>query len=161
VFHLDAALTDLDVRWRRVERLGDYAPVLVLAVPPIEELGPPAIAAEFARLANDEMAELVRRHPDRFAGFACALPLHNTEASLREIDRAVGELGALGAQVFSNVLGVPLDHPAFEPIFARLDSLDRAIRLHPTRNARWSDYPTEAASCPCGAHKLVRAVAAQ
>ncbi len=146
VFHFDAALTNLDVRWRRVERLGDYAQVLVLAVPPIEELGPPAIAAEFARLANDEMAELVRTHPDRFVGFACALPLNDTEASLREIDRAVGDLGALGAQIFTNVQGVPLDHPTFEPIFARLEGLGRAIWLHPTRNATWRDYPTETAS---------------
>jgi predicted TIM-barrel fold metal-dependent hydrolase len=146
VFQFDPALTDLDARWQRVERFGDYAQVLVLAVPPIEELGPPAIAAEFARLANDEMAELVRRHPDRFVGFACALPLNDTEASLREIDRAVGDLGALGAQVFTNVQGVPLDHPAFEPIFARLESLDRAMWLHPTRNATWPDYSTETAS---------------
>jgi aminocarboxymuconate-semialdehyde decarboxylase len=146
VFHFDDALTDLDARWRRVERFGDYVQVLVLAVPPIEELGPPAIAAEFARLANDEMAELVRRHPDRFVGFACALPLNDTDASLREIDRAVGDLGALGAQVFTNVQGVPLDDPVFEPIFVRLESLDRAIWLHPTRNAMWRDYPTEATS---------------
>src|SRR5260370_28336578 len=70
VFHFDAALTNRDARWRSVEHLGDYSQVLVLAVPPIEELGPPAIATEFARLANDEMAELVRTHPDRFVGFA-------------------------------------------------------------------------------------------
>ena len=146
VFHFDAALTNLDARWRSMEHLGDYSQVLVLAVQPIEELGPPAIATEFARLANDEMAELVRRHPDRFVGFACSLPLNDTDASLREIDRAVGDLGALGAQVFTNVQGVPLDHPRFEPIFARLESLDRAVWLHPTRNATWRDYPTETAS---------------
>src|SRR5487761_1735825 len=146
VFHFDAALTDLDGRWRRVEHFSDYAQVLVLAVPPIEEVGPPAIAAEFARLANDEMAELVQKHPDRFVGFACALPLNDTEASLREVDRAVGDLGALGAQGFTNVLGIPLDHPTFDPIFARLEVLDRAIWLHPTRNATWHDYPTETAS---------------
>ena len=146
VFHFDAALTDLEERRRRVERVDDYAQVLVLAVPPIEEVGPPTIAAELARMANDEMAELVRQHPDRFVGFACALPLNDVEASLRELDRAVGDLGALGAQVFTNVLGVPLDHPSFDPILARLESLDRAIWLHPTRNASWRDYPTETES---------------
>ena len=146
VFHFDAALTDLEERRRRVERVDDYAQVLVLAVPPIEEVGPPTIAAELARMANDEMAELVRQHPDRFVGFACALPLNDVEASLRELDRAVGDLGALGAQVFTNVLGVPLDHPSFDPILARLENLDRAIWLHPTRNATWRDYPTETES---------------
>lgn len=143
VFHFDDALTDLDARWRKIEPFGDYTQVLVLAVPPIEELGPPTTAAEFARLANDEMAELARTYPDRFVGFASALPLNDIEASLREIERAIEDLGALGAQLFTNVQGVPLDDPAFEPIFARLEILNRPIWLHPTRSATSRDYSTE------------------
>src|SRR6266699_4035321 len=146
VFDFDPSLTDLDARWRRLEPLGDYAQVLVLAVPPIEEAGPPPVAAELARIANDEMAELVRRHPDRFVGFAAALPLNDTEAALRELDRAVADLGALGAQIYSNVQGVPLDNPRFEPVFARLEELGATAWLHPTRNATWTDYSAEAAS---------------
>jgi predicted TIM-barrel fold metal-dependent hydrolase len=146
VFGFDPVLTDLDARWRKIEPFGDYRQVLVLAVPPLEELGPPAVAAEFARIANDELAELVALHPDRFVGFAAALPLNSTEESLREIDRAVMELGALGAQMFTNVLGVSLDDPRFDPILARIESLDRTVWLHPTRNATWPDYPTESRS---------------
>ena len=146
VFDFDPALTDLDARFRRLEALGDYAQVLVLAVPPIEETGPAKVAAEFARLANDEMADLVQRYPDRFVGFAAALPLHDTDATLLEIDRAVNELHALGAQVYTNVLGTPLDHPRFEPILDGLERLGRTVWLHPTRNATWTDYPTEAES---------------
>jgi len=146
VFHFDPVLTDLDARWRRLEPLGDYAQVLVLAVPPLEEAGPPAVAADLARLANDEMAEIAARHSDRIAGFAAALPLNDTEASLREMDRAVDQLGALGVQLFTNVLGVPLDDPRFEPILARVEALDRMVWLHPTRDASRPDYPTEQAS---------------
>jgi len=146
VFDFDPALTKLDVRLRRMEAIPEYTQILVLAVPPLEESGPPKVAAELARLANDEMAEVVRSHPDRFAGFAAALPLNDVEASLHEVERAVGELGALGAQVFTNVQGVPLDDPRFEPILARLEDLGRAVWLHPTRNATWRDYPTESAS---------------
>jgi predicted TIM-barrel fold metal-dependent hydrolase len=146
VFDFDPALTDLDARRRRLEPFGDYAQVLVLAVPPIEETGPPEIAAELARFANDEMAELVQRHPDLFVGFAAALPLNDTDAALHEIDRAVNDLHALGAQLYTNMLGTPLDDPRFEPIFARLEHLERTVWLHPTRNATWPDYPTEAAS---------------
>lgn len=146
VFRFDDALTDLDARWRAVELFGDYAQVLVLAVPPLEEVGPPAVAAEFARLANDEMAELVQAHPDRLVGFAAALPLNDTEASVVEIDHAVTELGALGALLYTNVQGVPLDHPRFDPILTRIEQLDRAVWLHPTRNAAWSEYPTETES---------------
>ena len=146
VFHYDAALTDLDARFRLLDRFPDYGQILVLAVPPIEEIGPPAIASQLARLANDEMAELVRLHPDRFAGFVAALPLHDVEASLREIDHSVHELGALGALLYTNVLGLPLDEPRFDPLFTRLEELDRGLWLHPTRNAAWRDYPAEAES---------------
>src|SRR5579872_1626147 len=88
VFSFDPALIDLDARWRAmdmIESQGEYTQVLVLAVPPLEEVGPPAVAAELARLANDELADLVRRFPDRFAGFAAALPLSDVDASMREL----------------------------------------------------------------------------
>jgi uncharacterized protein len=143
VFRFDDVLTDVDARRRTIEAFGEYGQVLVLAVPPLEEVGPPEVASEFARLANDEMAELVAKHGDNFVGFAAALPLNDADASLREIDRACGELGALGAQVFSNVRGAPLDDARLEPIFARLEELDLTIWLHPTRDATFSDYATE------------------
>jgi uncharacterized protein len=139
VFYFDPALTDLDARWRALEPFDDYAQVLVLAVPPLEEVGTPDVAAQFAQLANDEMAELVRAHPDRFVGFAAALPLHDVEASTRELDRALGELGALGAQFYSNVNGIQLDDPRFEPLLVQLEQSDRTMWLHPTRHAE-SDF---------------------
>ena len=146
VFRFDETLTDIDARLRGMDRFPDYAQILVLAVPPIEEIGPPAVAADFARLANDEMAALVGSHPDRFLGFVAALPLNDVDASLRELDRAVGDLGALGAQVYTNVLGVPLDDVRFDPLLSRVEDLGRCLWLHPTRSAGWSDYPTEAES---------------
>src|SRR5512146_2637921 len=131
VFTFDPVLTDLDARWRKIEPYGEYAQILTLAVPPLEEVGPPAVAAEFARIANDEMAELVRRFPDRFAGFAAALPMSDVEEAVRELDRALTQLGALGAQLYTNVLGVALDDPRFEPLLTQLGDADRAVCLHP------------------------------
>lgn len=146
VFDFDPVLTDLDARWRRIAAFGDYSQVLVLAVPPLEEVGPPDVAAELARVANEEMAEIAGAHRDRIAGFVAALPLNDTQASLDELDHSASRLGALGAQLFTNVQGVPLDDPRFEPILGRLESLGRAAWLHPTRNATWTDYPSEAGS---------------
>ena len=146
VFRFSPTLTDLDLRLRQLEAYGDYQQVLALAVPPLEEVGPPDVAARFARLANDEMAELVGSHRDRFVGFAAALPMNDVEASISELERATSELGALGAQVFTNVNGVPLDDPRFEPLFARVSALDKTVWLHPTRNAAWPDYATESRS---------------
>src|SRR5437879_13226153 len=91
-FREDPALTDLDARWRALEPFPDYRQVLTLAVPPLEELGDPALSRDLARAANDELAELLAAHPDRFAGFAAAVPLNDLEAALDEIDRATGQL---------------------------------------------------------------------
>ncbi len=146
VFSFDPVLTELDARWRKIVPYGDYAQVLVLAVPPLEEVGPPGVAAELARIANDEMAELVQRFPDHFAGFAAALPLSDVDEALRELDRALTHLGALGAQLYTNILGVALDDPRFEPLFTRLEDAGRAVWLHPTRSAAWADYPSESRS---------------
>lgn len=139
----DEVLGDLDARWRLLERFPGYRQVLVLGVYPIEELGDAATATAIAREVNDELAELVRDHPDRLVGFAAELPLNDVEASLEELERAVRELGALGVQIHTNVHGKPLDDPSFEPLFAKVHELDCAIWLHPGRSSIWPDYPTE------------------
>src|SRR5437667_12156149 len=137
------ALYDLDTRFRVMDTFPDYVQVLTLASPPIEAVGPPALTRDLARLANDEMAELVRRHPDRVLGFAASLPMNDPDASVREADRAISELGALGVQIFTNVNGLPLDDPRFAPLFARMAELDRAMWVHPARTATMPDYPSE------------------
>lgn len=138
----DAVLYDLDARFRYLEPFEDYRQVLVLAAPPLEELGRPAVTRDLARFANDEMAALVGQH-DRFVGFCASLPLNDVDESLAELDRAVREYGALGFQLYSNINGLPLDHPRFRPIFGRAQELGVTIWLHPTRSPAWADYPTE------------------
>ncbi len=136
-------LTDLDLRFRIMDQFQDYVQVLTLASPPIEALGMPAKTAEFARVANDGMAELVARHSDRFPGFVASMAMNNTEAALKEIDRAITDLGATGIQIFTNVNGRPLDEPEFQPLFNRMAELNLPIWLHPTRGSGFSDYQTE------------------
>jgi predicted TIM-barrel fold metal-dependent hydrolase len=137
-------LVDLDERFRIMDRFGaDYAQVLALASPPIEELGPPPVSTEMARIANDGMAELVAKHPQRFPAFVASLPMNDPEGLLHEAERAIGALGAAGVQVFSNVLGAPLTAPATLPLFDLMAKLDRPIWLHPARGADFADYKTE------------------
>ncbi len=136
-------LYDLDERFRIMDRFDGYTQILTLGSPPIEALGDPSLTRDLARLANDEMAELVQRHPDRFLGFAASLPMNDPDASVREADRAISDLGALGVQIFTNVNGLALDDARFEPLFARLSELDRAIWVHPARTAKMPDYPGE------------------
>jgi aminocarboxymuconate-semialdehyde decarboxylase len=138
-------LVDLEARFRIMDRYDGYRQVLTLANPPIEVVGGPDVTPDLARLANDEMAAIVERHPDRFPAFVASLPMNSPDAALREIDRALDDLGATGVQVFSNVAGRPLDAPEFRPLFARMAERRLPIWLHPARPAL-ADYAGEARS---------------
>src|SRR5258708_14808630 len=101
------------------------------------------------------MAELVSKYPKHFPAFVASLPLNNPDATLREAERAVKELGARGVQIGSNVNGRPLDEPEFRPLFSLMAQLDYPIWLHPTRSPDFADYKTENRSknglwWPCG-----------
>jgi predicted TIM-barrel fold metal-dependent hydrolase len=137
------AIVDLDVRFRQMEEFGDdYRQIVSLPAPPPEDLGAPDVSRDFARAANDELAALVDAHPDRFAGWVAAVAMNDPDAAVAEAERAVG-MGALGAQIYTNVNGHPLDEERFEPFWAKMAELDRMIWVHPSRSAAWPDYPTE------------------
>lgn len=136
-------LHDLDARFREMDAFGDYRQVVSLPNPPIEDFSAPGPGLSLARIANDAMAELCARHPDRFAGFVAAVCLTDVMSSLEEARRAINELGAAGVQIFTPLAGRPLDEPAFEPLFAAMAQLDRPIWLHPARSAAMTDYPAE------------------
>ena len=136
-------LWDLDIRFRVMDRFDDYEQVLSLPTPPIEVFSTPAQAIDLARAANDGMAELVQRYPARFAAFVASLPLSDPDAAARELQRAVGDLGARGFQLFSNILGKPITAPEFLPLFELAAARDVPIWLHPYRGPDFSDYKTE------------------
>ena len=141
------AVSDLDVRFRLMDAGGpDYRHIVSLPNPPLEDISTPEQGAELARLANDTMAEVVEKHRDRFPAFVAAIPMHNLDAAMDEIDRAINKLGACGVQIFTNVKGKPLDLPEFQPIFAKMAELDLPLWLHPARTASMTDYATEKVS---------------
>jgi uncharacterized protein len=138
-----ATIVDLDARFRAMDEFGDFRQVLTLPSPPLEVLAGPDRSPAMARAANDQLAELVRKHPDRFVAFAASLPLNNPDEALKEMERAVTQLGAKGIQIFTNVAGKPLDGPELQPLFAEVARRDVAIWMHPARGADFPDYKTE------------------
>jgi uncharacterized protein len=139
-------LFNLDERFREMDAIGDYRQVISLPNPPIEDLAKGEVGLALARVANDSMAELCARHPDRFPTFAAAVSLTDVDDSIAEADRAIDRLGARGIQIFTNVAGRPLDDPAYRPVFAALAARDLPIWLHPVRTAAMPDYPAETKS---------------
>lgn len=141
------ALFDLDARFRAMDLGGDgYVQIVNTANPPVESLAGPEAALELSRIANDEMAELVARHPSRFAGAAACVPMNDVERALAELDRAVRELGLRAVQIYTDINGRPLDDPQFAPFFDHVAALEIPILLHPVRGADRGDYPGEAMS---------------
>ncbi len=136
-------IVDLDERFRIMDRFKDYVQIICLPNPPIETLGSPPISTDLAKLANDGMAELVRKYPDRFPGFIASLPMNDPKGLLAEAERAIKDLGAVGVQIFTNVLGRPLTRPETMPLFDLMAELDRPIWMHPARGADFPDYKGE------------------
>ena len=135
-------LTDLDERFRIMDQFRDYVQVICLSSA-IETFGPPPVSTDLARLANDGMAELVQKYPDRFIGFIASLPMNDPTRLLSEAKRAIQDLGAAGILVWTNVLGRPLTKPETLPLFDLMAELDRPIWLHPIRGADFPDYKGE------------------
>lgn len=136
-------LVDMDARMKMMDQIGDYGQVICLAAPPLEALAGPDVSPDLAKVANDSMAELVAKHPHHFPAFIASLPLNNPDASVREIDRSIRDLGAKGIQFFTNVKGKPLDLPEFRPLFEKASALDIPILLHPARTSKSADYASE------------------
>jgi len=99
------------------------APTLFFYDAPADE------AADFARRSNDALAG-VAGQSERLAGLA-ALPLQDPDAAAAELERAVGELGLLGAHIGTNCGRLPLDDPRMEPVLAAAERLDVPLMLHP------------------------------
>ena len=114
-------LTDLDVRFRVMDQYPDVVQILTEAGPNIESITSPADAAECARIANDEMAELVAKHPARFVTACACLPMSDVDAALAEMERAITGLGFRGVEMFTDINGKPLDAPGI-PAAIRTDA---------------------------------------
>lgn len=136
-------LVDLGERFRVMDRFEGYQQVLSIATPPIEVFSRGNDAVDLARRANDGMAELVQKYPDRFPAFIASLPLNDPEQAVGETHRAVTHLGARGIQVFTNICGKPLASPEYLPLFDAMAGFDLPVWLHPYRGADMPDYASE------------------
>lgn len=136
-------LFDLDARFATMDVVSDYGQVISLPNPAIEDMSPPDTGPELARIANEELAALCNKHPQRFPAFVAAVDLRDVEGAITEARRAVNELGAAGVQIYTNVAGLPLDDHRFRPFFAAMAEMDRPIWMHPTRTAAMTDYASE------------------
>ncbi len=129
-------LEDTDRRLAEMDRLGIDMAVLSLGAIGIQDEPDARRAAAGAAAANDALAAIVARHPDRYAGLA-ALPLQDPAAAAAEAERAVRDLGLKGALVngYSSIGNLDTaayyDEPQYLPFWERFAALDVPFYLHP------------------------------
>jgi len=119
-----------DKRIAEMDAAGVDMQVLSLNSPGVEQIeADEAVAA--ARDANDFLADVVKKHPTRFAGFA-TLPIQAPNEAAKEFERCVRQLGFKGCNINGHTRGRYLDEAFFAPILATAEALGTPIYLHPT-----------------------------
>jgi len=136
-------LYDLDSRFRIMDKYEPIRQVLTLGRIPVEHLAGPAKAADLAIRANDEMAELIAKYPDRFVAALATLSMTDMDAALKEADRCIKDLRFRGVYVHTPVDEKPLDSPEFLLLYEKMLEYDLPIVIHPMRKVTHPDYLKE------------------
>jgi predicted TIM-barrel fold metal-dependent hydrolase len=118
----------LDLEETRITEM-DSAEIDV-QVPGVEHFDP-STGTALAKHCNDFLAGVIDKNPYRFVGFASLCP-KDPEEAVKELERAVKELGLKGWKTHSNYGDIYPDDKRFWPIFAKAEALDVPIYLHPT-----------------------------
>ena len=128
--HIMRCLQDLDqIRLQHMDEAGIDRQVIALTAPGVQVMDKETAVA-FSRVANDELAEAVRRHPTRFTGMIAVAPQDPASAAL-EIERGVTRLGMNAVIINSHTQGEYLSDSKFWDIFAAAEAHDVPIYLHP------------------------------
>ena len=124
-------LQDLgEMRIRDMDATGISKQIISLTSPGVQVFDAPTATA-LAISANDQLAEAVRKHPDRFVGLTAIAPQDPRNAA-KELERGVKKLGLKGAIINSHTRGEYLDDPKFWELFEAAHALKVPIYLHPS-----------------------------
>jgi aminocarboxymuconate-semialdehyde decarboxylase len=126
-------------RMEEMERAGVSMQVLSTVPVMFSYWAKPADGLDLSRLLNDHIAEVVRAHPQQFAGLG-TIPLQDPNLAAGELERCVRDLGLRGVEIGSHVDANDhchgadcrnLDHPSLDVIWRTAEELDAAIFVHP------------------------------
>ncbi len=118
-----------DERLADMDASGIDMAVLSLGSPGVQ-IFDPATATSLAADSNDQLAEAIARHPDRYVGLAAFSPL-DVDNAAKELERGVTKLGLRGGILNGHTLGTYLDDEKYWQVFEAAEALGVPIYLHP------------------------------
>lgn len=143
VFHpsLPRPIYDIDAHIATMDESGvDLHAISV--PPPMVYWAEPEAGLELCQLSNDATSRMAAEHPTRIIPVA-SVPLQSVELAVQELRRAAGELGHRMVIVGSNIDGVELDDPSFEPFWAESEALEVAVFVHPILGTVTGAFPAD------------------
>jgi aminocarboxymuconate-semialdehyde decarboxylase len=87
---------------------------------------------EIIRLANDGIAQMVTKHPDRLRGMA-HLPMQDPDAAIAELERVVRQYRFKAVELATSIEGVPLADMRFRKVLKAIEQLGLFVFTHPYR----------------------------
>ena len=87
------------------------------------------VALATSKDSNNEIYQMTKTWPDRFAGLA-TLPMQDVNSAISELERAMVQLGFKGAMIGDQVNGRTLDEPEFLPFWKAAEQQGALILFH-------------------------------
>lgn len=131
-------LVDLDSRLTEWPD-SDVKQVLSFANINAEDYVDPDQAAKLCQEANQELADIVEKYPDKFEAGVGMLAMNNVEASQSLLEDIAKSKHLIGAQIFTRHLRKSIADPSFEPVLAKAAKLNLPLWLHPVFDQRKPD----------------------
>jgi len=127
---IDRRAYDLEMRLKACDEAGVDVQVLSTVPVMFSYWAKPSDGAAVAAFLNDDVAQTVAAHPDRFVGLG-TLPMQETALAVLELERCVGDLGLAGVEIGTHILGRNLSSPEIYPVFEAAADLGAAVFVHP------------------------------
>ena len=116
-------------RLAKMDELGIDVEVLSTTLPP-QSFGDKA-DLHLAQMTNDFNAGLCSKHPKRFKAFA-NVPLFNPSNAIKELHRAINDLGFIGIATGTFISRIPLMTPEYLPFLAEVNRMKLPVHIHPS-----------------------------
>jgi len=121
---------DVEAKVAWMDRVGMDVSVISVGPPIYFYWLAPEPGVEIIRLANDGIAQMVEKHPDRLRGMA-HLPMQDPDAAVAELERVVREYRFKAVELGTSIEGLPLADMKYRKVLKAIEKLGLFVFTHP------------------------------